>query len=128
VHKDPLERIAVALEKLAARSEESPALLAPRLARQSPAALNGKPYSATDSHRLDSIEVSLGRIADALVPAPSDIVGTPYIAKRLGCTTAWVTDLIKKGEIPKACIVEGTGHGKVWKLHRRQIDEWIKGR
>jgi hypothetical protein len=45
------ERIAVAMEKIAARSEDSPALLAPRSARQSPAALNGKPYSAAESDR-----------------------------------------------------------------------------
>jgi predicted DNA-binding transcriptional regulator AlpA len=71
---------------------------------------------------------SLDRIADRLAPQPGDIVGTPYIAERLGCTTAWITELIKAGEIPRQCIVEGTGNGKPWKFHRRHIEEWIKTR
>lgn len=71
---------------------------------------------------------SLERLADRLAPQPGDIVGTPYIAQRLGCTTAWITELIKTGEIPKQCIVEGTGNGKPWKFYRSKIDEWIKGR
>ncbi|OAI41508.1 hypothetical protein AYO40_00295 [Planctomycetaceae bacterium SCGC AG-212-D15] len=75
-----------------------------------------------------SIAESLARIADHVAPLPSDIVGTPYIAQRLGCTTSWITELIKTGEIPKNCIVEGTGNGKPWKFHRRAIEEWIKTR
>lgn len=77
---------------------------------------------------LRSIDNSLSRIADHLAPQPDDIVGTPYVAKRLGCTTAWITQLIHEGKIPKHCLVEGTGNGKVWKLHRRHIENWIVNR
>jgi hypothetical protein len=71
---------------------------------------------------------SLERIADHLAPQPGDIVGTKYIAQKLGCTTAWISELVKLGEIPASCIVQGTGSGKPWKFHRRRVDEWIKGR
>jgi predicted DNA-binding transcriptional regulator AlpA len=77
---------------------------------------------------LEQQTTTLERIADHLAPRPGDIVGTPYVAQKLGCTTAWITDLIKQGEIPAGCIVEGTGNGKIWKFHRLRIDEWIKGR
>jgi predicted DNA-binding transcriptional regulator AlpA len=71
---------------------------------------------------------ALERIANRADPPPPEIVGTPYVAHRLGCTTAWITELIKSGQIPKHCLVEGTGNGKPWKFHRRHIDEWIKKR
>jgi hypothetical protein len=77
---------------------------------------------------LERIAICLERLADRLAPEPSDIVGTPYIREQLGCTTAWVTQLIKEGKIPAQCIVAGTGNGKPWKFHRRLIDEWIKSR
>ena len=44
---------------------------------------------------------SLERIANHVVPQPGDIVGTPYIADRLGCTTSWVSELVKTGAIPE---------------------------
>lgn len=71
---------------------------------------------------------SLERVADRLAPQPGDIVGTPYIRERLGCTSAWITQLVKDGKIPCQCIVDGTGNGKPWKFYRRQIDEWIRTR
>lgn len=102
-----------------------------------PAAFAGDSDSITsfDQQRLaaffndvHTIASSLLRIADYVDPPPADIVGTPYVAQKLGCTTAWVTELIKTSAIPKSCIVEGTGNGKVWKFHRRTIDEWISNR
>jgi len=77
---------------------------------------------------LHRIAESLDRIADHVDPPPDAIVGTPYIAKRLGCTTVWVAEMIRNGQIPKACIVTGTGNGKPWKFHRQQIDQWIASR
>jgi hypothetical protein len=68
------------------------------------------------------------RIADHFDPPPSDIVGTDYISRRLGCTKVWVTDMARNGQIPKGCIVAGTGNGKPWKFHRRRIDEWLATR
>jgi hypothetical protein len=68
------------------------------------------------------------RIADALDPPPPDLVGTPYVAQKLGCTTTWIADLIRRGEIPGNCLVAGTGNGKPWKFYRERIDRWIRSR
>jgi hypothetical protein len=77
---------------------------------------------------LDLIAHHLARIANHVDPPPDAIVGTPYIAKRLGCTTVWVGEMTRDGLIPKTCIVTGTGNGKPWKFHRQQIDQWIASR
>ncbi len=74
------------------------------------------------------IVTDLRRIADRLDPPPPDKVGTPYVSDRLGCTTVWITELIRKKEIPANCIVPGTGNGKPWKFYRERIDRWIKDR
>jgi hypothetical protein len=68
------------------------------------------------------------RIASRVAPEPPDVVGTPYIANRLACTTVWVTDMARNGQIPKNCIVPGTGNGKPWKFYRRGTDEWLDRR
>jgi hypothetical protein len=71
---------------------------------------------------------ALTRIADHFDPPPPDIVGTPYVARKLGCTTVWVTDMIRSGKIPKSCVVPGSGNGRPWKLYRRHIEKWIETR
>lgn len=68
------------------------------------------------------------RIADYFDPPPPDKVGSEYVAQRLGCTTTWIADLVRRGEIPKNCLVPGTGNGKPWKFHRNLIDKWIETR
>jgi hypothetical protein len=82
----------------------------------------------TDRPDLESIADSLRRLADHFVPVPAAMVGTPYVAKQLGCTTVWVAEMVRKGEIPKPCLVPGTGNGKPWKFHRERIDEWLQSR
>jgi predicted DNA-binding transcriptional regulator AlpA len=77
---------------------------------------------------LQSIAQSLSRLADHFDPPPPDIVGTPYVANKLGCTTDWIAMLVRDGEIPVSCLVPGTGNGKPWKFRRSRIDEWIKNR
>ncbi|MCH7689397.1 MAG: hypothetical protein IH899_22445 [Planctomycetes bacterium] len=77
---------------------------------------------------IERIVVALERLADHFAPAPPDVVGTPYVARKLACTTVWITDMIRRGEIPRSCIVPGTGNGKLWKLYRRKIDKWIETR
>ncbi len=59
---------------------------------------------------------------------PPELVGTPYVAERLGCTTVWITQMIRSGDIPPNCVVPGTGNGKPWKFIRVRIDEWLKRR
>lgn len=63
----------------------------------------------------------------AIKPSP-EIVGTPYVSERLGCTSIWITEMVRREVIPPACIVPGTGNGKPWKFYRLRIDEWIRRR
>jgi hypothetical protein len=74
------------------------------------------------------IGIDLKRIADHFDPPPPDKVGSDYIASRLGCTTTWVADMVRRGEIPPHCVVPGTGSGKPWKFFRSRIDSWITSR
>jgi hypothetical protein len=77
---------------------------------------------------LSDIAASLKRIADKVDPPPASVVGTPYVAQKLGVTTTWIADLIRRHEIPGNCLVAGSGNGKPWKFYRTRIDEWIARR
>jgi Helix-turn-helix domain len=77
---------------------------------------------------LSQIANQLGRIADHFDPPPPDIVGTPYVATKLGCTTDWIAILVREGQIPPLCVIPGTGYGKPWKFRRSRIDQWIERR
>ncbi len=70
---------------------------------------------------LEAIQASHERIAEYVAPESDAIVGTPYISKRLGCTTIWITEMVRTGKLPKSCIVPGTGNGKPWKFDRKKI-------
>ncbi len=48
-----------------------------------------------------SLSEAVIRIADYLAPPASKIVGSRYIADRLGCTTMWVTQMVANGMIPR---------------------------
>jgi len=74
------------------------------------------------------ISMAIKRIADHFDPPLPDKVGSDYVASRLGCTTTWVADLVRQGEIPFHCVVPGTGNGKPWKFFRSRIDSWITSR
>src|SRR5437899_2226692 len=89
------------------------------------------------AHALDTIIRSpqLSVLADSVVrlsahftPAPSEIVGSSYVAGKLGCTTTWVSEMARAGRFPKSCVVSGTGKGKLWKFYRQKIDAWIASR
>lgn len=73
----------------------------------------GMPEAALADH--------LRRLADHFDPPPPDKVGSDYVAGRLGCTTTWIAELVRQGEIPASCVVVGTGNGKPWKFHRARI-------
>ncbi len=77
---------------------------------------------------LASMAADIKRIADKLDPPPASIVGSEYIAGRLGCTTTWVAEMCRKGDIPASCVVAGTGNGKLWKFYRLKIDQWLETR
>jgi hypothetical protein len=74
------------------------------------------------------ISTAIKRIADHFDPPPPDKVGSDYVAGKLGCTTTWVAEMVRNGDIPKSCTVPGTGNGKPWKFYRLQIDQWIESR
>lgn len=59
---------------------------------------------------------------------PPELVGSPYIAEQLGCTTYWVTKLVRQNQIPPSFVVPGTGNGKPWKFYRHRVDAWLNRR
>ena len=77
---------------------------------------------------LASIAKDLHRIADKMDPPPTDKVGSRYVAEKLGVTTTWIAEMVRKGDIPPSCIVPGSGNGRPWKFYRRAIDEWLARR
>jgi len=77
---------------------------------------------------IEHLQHQIDRIADHFDPPPSDKVGTPYIAECIGCTTVWITEMVRNGEIPPDSVVPGTGNGKPWKFFRARIDEWLQSR
>lgn len=72
------------------------------------------------------MEPALRRIADHFDPPKRGTVGTPYVAERLGVSVRWISDLIRKGDIPKSCIVPRSGEGKYWRFWKDKIDDWIE--
>lgn len=74
---------------------------------------------------VERLSEAIVRVADHLAPPASSIVGSKYVADRLGCTTAWVGRMAYRGMIPRKCVVAGSGSGRFWKFHRQQIDEWL---
>jgi len=77
---------------------------------------------------IDEATLEMHRIANHVAPAPGDIVGTPFLAKQLGCSVVWAGEMARNGQIPKSCIVPGSGNGKPWKFYRRQLEEWVNKR
>lgn len=82
----------------------------------------------TAADALTSIAEDVRRLANGLIPAPQDVVDSRHVADVLHCSTAWVSCLVRAGEIPKRCIVPGTGNGKPWKFHADEITAWCKSR
>jgi hypothetical protein len=70
----------------------------------------------------------LDRLEEALAPVPKEKIDTGYVADQLGVTKVYVAQMALNGTIPKGCIVQGTGRGKLWKFYRESIDRWIQTR
>jgi excisionase family DNA binding protein len=68
----------------------------------------------------------LRRLVDHFKPSPADIVDSVHLAERLGCTTSWIAQMARRGEIPG--VVAGTGNGKPWKFYRTAIEQWVERR
>jgi hypothetical protein len=79
-------------------------------------------------HSEVAVDEFFRQMAFTAIKSVPEIVGTPYIAERLCCTSIWITEMVRRGVIPPACVVPGTGDGKPWKFYRTRIDEWIRRR
>lgn len=79
-------------------------------------------------HPEAAVDEFFRKMADRNHGKPPELVGSPYIAERLGCTTYWVTQMVRRGEIPSSHVVPGTGSGKPWKFYRVRVDAWLKRR
>jgi len=77
---------------------------------------------------LERLADAAEHIATLLDSDPLEIVGTPYVAEKAGKSVKWIGDLVRRGEIPKNCVVPGTGNGKEWRFYRKRIDKWIESR
>jgi hypothetical protein len=71
------------------------------------------------------VQASLLRIADHFDPPPPDVIDSRYLADRLGVSTTRIAQRVRGGSIPASCIVPGSGDGRLWKFHRRRIEEWL---
>jgi hypothetical protein len=63
---------------------------------------------------LNPLTAELRRIADQMAPPQPDIVGTAYVAGKLGLGSRRISQMAAGGEIPADCLVPGTGHGREW--------------
>ncbi len=79
-------------------------------------------------HPETAVDEFFRQLGDRNRPVAPELVGSPYIAGRLGCTTVWVTEMVRSGSIPPICVVPGTGNGKPWKFFRVRINEWLARR
>ena len=78
-----------------------------------------------DLSPMERIAAALERLADHFAPEPDNVVGTDYVAGKLGCTPTHVARLARDGSIPVSCFVPGCGDGKPWRFLRARIDNWL---
>jgi hypothetical protein len=57
-----------------------------------------------------------------------DLVGTDYLARKLGVSKQWVGTMAERGDIPRHCIAPKVSGGRIWKFHRDRIDAWLRER
>ena len=76
----------------------------------------------------ERIADGLERLLEVLVPKASELVGSEYIAAKLGVSKQWVGKLASNGTIPKNWIAPKISGGRIWKFRRDRVDEWLKVR
>ena len=74
---------------------------------------------------MERIAYGIERLIEVLVPKTSELVGTDYVASRLGKTKQWVGKMAERGTIPKDCIAPKVSGGRIWKFYRDKIDAWL---
>lgn len=70
----------------------------------------------------------IGSLVATLAPAVPDLVGTDYIARRLGVSQQWVGAMAERGDIPKNCVALKISGGRIWKFHMDKIEAWLRER
>ena len=85
------------------------------------------PRQGIETEIAADIRTLLQRITEHFTP--QEVVGTDYVANRLGCSSQYVSRMATEGNIPKACIKVSSGERRQrWKFFRSEIDRWIEGR
>jgi predicted DNA-binding transcriptional regulator AlpA len=74
----------------------------------------------------ERIAQGIERLIEVLVPKTSELVGTEYVASKLGVSKQWVGKMAEKGTIPKNCIAPKVSGGRIWKFYRDKTDAWLK--
>jgi hypothetical protein len=73
----------------------------------------------------ERIADGIERLIDLLVPKTSELVGTEYVASKIGKSKQWIGKMAERGTIPKNCIAPKVSGGRIWKFHRDKIDAWL---
>lgn len=71
---------------------------------------------------------AISSLVATLAPEVPDLVGTDYIARRLGVSKQWVGAMAERGDIPRNCIAPKVSGGRIWKFHREKIEAWLRER
>lgn len=71
---------------------------------------------------------AIGSLVATLAPEVPDLVGTDYIARRLGVSKQWVGQMAERGDIPRNCVAPKISGGRIWKFHRDKIEAWLRER
>jgi predicted DNA-binding transcriptional regulator AlpA len=74
----------------------------------------------------ERIAEGIERLIEVLVPKTSELVGTEYIASKIGKSKQWIGKMAERGTIPKNCVAPKVGGGRIWRFHRDEIDAWLK--
>jgi predicted DNA-binding transcriptional regulator AlpA len=73
----------------------------------------------------ERIAEGIERLIEVLVPKTSELVGTEYIASKIGKSKQWIGKMAERGHIPKNCVAPKIGGGRIWRFHRDKIDAWL---
>jgi excisionase family DNA binding protein len=71
---------------------------------------------------------AIGTLVATLAPEVPDLVGTEYLAKKLGVSKQWVGTMAERGDIPRHCVAPKVSGGRIWKFHRERVDAWLRER
>ena len=108
------------------QAQAAPSSLAESAAQLANARQHGAGVSVTVEALLRQLVCDVHRIAEHLDPSGDDrLVGTVYVATRIGLTTHSVCDMARVGTIPPDCIAVRSRDGSRWKFTRKTIDFWI---